>query len=77
MDTRDRSGWIKGKNSVPLDVCYTCTMNVTEETREQIIREHRSEIAKRAAETLRKRHGVSYFKRLGKKGGSKPKRKAA
>jgi len=52
-------------------------MNISEETREQIIREHRSEIAKRAPATLRKRRGVSYFKRLGKKGGSKPKCKAA
>ena len=52
-------------------------MNVSDKTREQIIREHRSEIAKRAAATLRKRRGVSYFKRLGKEGGLKPKRKAA
>jgi hypothetical protein len=52
-------------------------MNISEEVREQVIREHRSEIAKRAAATLRKRRGVSYFKRLGKKGGSKPKRKSA
>jgi hypothetical protein len=63
--------------SAPALGCYGCSMNISEETREQIIREHRSKIAKKARDTLLKRRGVSYFKRLGKKGGSKPKRRAA
>jgi hypothetical protein len=58
-------------------LCYAIRMNISEAAREEIIKQHGSAIAKKAAATLLKRRGVSYFKRLGKKGGSKSKRKRA
>jgi hypothetical protein len=41
-------------------------MNISTETREQIIKEHLSARAKKARDTLTKRYGVSYFSKLGK-----------
>jgi hypothetical protein len=49
-------------------------MNNSEATRRQIIREHRSEVAKRAAATLRRKFGRTYFKKQGSKGGLKARR---
>ena len=45
-------------------------MNISLATRDLIIREHRSAIAKKAARTLRKRFGKDWFKKQGSKGGS-------
>jgi len=40
-------------------------MNISEETRARIISEYRSERAKKAAATMRKRFGKDYFKKQG------------
>lgn len=47
-------------------------MNVSEETREIIIRQHRSKIAQKARATLETKYGADYFQKLGQKGGRPP-----
>lgn len=50
-------------------------MNVSEETRQLILKQERSKNAKKAATTLLRKFGLDHFKNLGSKGGSKPKKK--